>query len=353
MDEFYGEHFYEQPTSHFIYGDSTDVFYWACQLAQTYHSQYGQDVFMTSATKKNFMEGYQGEGCLVLLGLNPQDIWVTELWKLLRPAELRSFMQTDVSHVHTVIFTSHYDIEALAVGYRKRQWAWKLACGAIDHIYEVRNAGSFGVANVTTYQYKPSEMNDGTSRTLEVQTTERDIDLLRLIEKQNTTNSYFETYDYRQILVGLPEEVEAFLSQVRYLPFSEQQKLWAMVNSRREASVSTMFARHCLKNLRSCEYDPSLRTLKDCGFKHVTAMQQEYLKSELQPYVDFVRAGKAWLKMDEQENGILTPLGYIKDMADYNPFGEFSISSILARISFMHGEKDGTEGTLSRIEVPF
>lgn len=324
IEQFSEDIHYTQPTSHFIYGDSTDCFYWACQLAQSFHSRTKHRVFMTSATKDNFMEGYQDEGCLILLGVNPQAVPADELQELLRFIEIRTFMGVDTSFLHTVIFVAHTDLEGMAAGYGKQRDTWAEVCNVFDNIYEVRNAGKFGVANVTAYQYTPNETGDQPG-TLEAKMIDRGVDLLQFLDMKNAANDYFEKYNYNGIWAGMPEELTCFLRQVKYLPIFEQQKLWAMMNSHAGTTVSPMFAKHCLQNLRSCEYAPGLRTVKDCGYQQIRELGEEKLKSELQVYIDFEEAGTVWLENEEHEDGQLTPFGYIRGLPPYDVQQEFII----------------------------
>lgn len=350
IEEFGKEIYYERPISHFIYGDSTDCFYWACQLAQTVHTEQGQDVFMTSATKENFMEGYRGEGCLVLLGVNPQDIPVNELEELLRYIDVRTFMDISTGSLHTIILTAHTDLGGMAVGYGNERAIWDDICGNFDSIYEVRNAGKLGIANVITYKYTPNEV-EGKAGTLETKMIDRGIDLLQLLDQKNASNNYFEKFNYGQIWAGTPEERTCFLRQVKYLPIFEQQKLWAMMNSRDGRAVSPMFAKHCLMNLRSCEYAPSLRTVKDCGYRQVGNLGRDNLKSEVQTYINFERAGMVWLESDAHKAGQLTPYGYIQGLPPYEIQQEFLVPFDVDRLYF---EPDGDDmWELGVIKLPF
>ena len=90
----------------YLWGDQEPCFYYACKLAQEEHVCNGYRVFKAPFKEDDLLEGYNGEECLLLLGLSVN---------VMCPAWLASLLGGDqyegisLDSVKRIIITSHCD----------------------------------------------------------------------------------------------------------------------------------------------------------------------------------------------------------------------------------------------------
>lgn len=285
----------------YLWGDQEPCFYYACKLAQEEHINNGYRVFKAPFTDGDFLEGYNGEECLLLLGLSVN---------VMSPAWLASLLGGDqyggisLDKVKRIIITSHCD--PMDFEYRiQEEWDYNELWDFLESIeqeYKVKNTETEWVASVNVISRDP--------RTFEITGCEQ-VTTFHVLEAAHLDQvDYFEKFDFYSYLWDTGKAVDIFVQKAGQLPVHEQRKLCAALEMTGCGKHKIYSAEEILENLDSYSFYPDILTDIDYGYYAVYERNAFCVPTSMALFFNFDLFGGMLLFRPRGTEGI-SKFGYI------------------------------------------
>lgn len=292
----------------YIWGDSTPAFQLACILAQKSYAMESMKVFKAYPNnRRNFMENYADEECILVFGLLDQDMDIYDLHRFLCGFRAERFGNISFANCKKIIITGYKPLSEWYFHTDQEDMDSDMLYSALSHVYEVRNNGS-GMVDILEHHY--SEYG---SPTLLATHPDLDLDQLSLELLHKSPNGYFEDLSIIEYIDGTEEELRAICEQTEKLSLIERRKLRAMIDVVCFFPVSANKVNGWLADLDSHYYKPYIHTFKDYGHFIVSLNNPEWLSDIFSLYLDYECLGDDFNvpKIGKSVNKHITKYGYI------------------------------------------
>lgn len=285
----------------YLWGDQEPCFYYACKLAQEEHIHNGYRVFKAPFTKGDFLDGYNGEECLLLLGLSVNVMYPAWLASLLGGDQYEGI---SLDSVKRIIITSHcdpMDFEYLI----QEEWDYNELWDfleSVDQEYKVKNTETEWVASLNAISRDP--------QTLEI-TECKQVTTFHILEAAPMDQvDYFEKFDFYSYLRDPGADADIFVQKAGQLPVHEQRKLCAALEMTGYGKHDVTGAEEILEDLNFYSFYPDVLTDIDYGYYAVYEGNAFCVPTIMAPFFKFDMLGSMMLFRPKGTEGI-SEYGYI------------------------------------------
>lgn len=285
LNNFYNEHEKRIEVFH-VGGDPTLAFEWAHIIAQEMYAERGLRVFKTYSGHGNFLKGYSGEECILLLGHLDQDMGLYETLRFLKGINQERFDNVDLSNVNTIIITGYQDpLDWNFTGFYPIDDKIDLLC-EIDHRIELRKTDT-GLARITDYRPKGREFLSETIIRENV-----DIDAISLEQIRTSHHGYFDNLNVMECIMGTKDELDNLSEKIEGLPVSKRRKILAMIEARYIIYIAAKQVLEFINNMDTYVYLPYILNDRDSGYDLLNSGGRNKMIGELSLFFDFEAYGK-------------------------------------------------------------